>query len=173
MQKPPTCVKSYCSQKEKSSIVEIARINMAILPVVSLCLGSISLYVSFRLEKYFFLPTSRIALHDAYVISLVFLAFGITFFMFGVGFLHFDFLHFGFLPDVVIRGLIISKLLTVLILSVLVIFLVTVYMSSFFLIPTCILSLHSKMREKHHGTKSFLVISELMESNTKNVNEII
>jgi len=106
---------------------------MAILPVVSLCLGSVLLYVGFRLEKHFFLPTSRIALHDAHVISLLFLAVGIPFFMFGAAFLLFDLLLFGFFRDVVILGLIISKFLIVLILSVLGIFLVIVYMSSFFL----------------------------------------
>ena len=41
------------------------------------------------------------------------------------------------------------------------------------LIPTCILSVHSKMRKKHHRTKSLLVIAELMKASTKDINEFI
>ena len=41
------------------------------------------------------------------------------------------------------------------------------------LIPGCILTLNSKMREKHHGAKKFLVIGQLIESGTKHANQLI
>src|SRR5712671_5625370 len=41
------------------------------------------------------------------------------------------------------------------------------------LIPNCDLTLHSEMREKHHGTQPFFVISQFGECLAKDLNQFL
>src|SRR5437867_11903677 len=41
------------------------------------------------------------------------------------------------------------------------------------LIPSCDLTLHSEMRENHHGTEPFFVLGEVAEGLAENLNELI
>src|SRR5215471_13023418 len=41
------------------------------------------------------------------------------------------------------------------------------------LIPSCDLTIHSEMREKHHGTQPFFVLSQFGECLTQHLNQLL
>ncbi len=94
---------------------------MAILAVVSLCLGIVLLFLGFRLEKHFVIREKML------LPSFMLLILGVVLFILGeVTF------FLNFFPDIVVQRFVISKLIAAPILSFLIAFLLLMYTSQVF-----------------------------------------